>query len=98
MVPSLAKLQKPASVISWTIDHSSRRGKKWMVKLVMRDSEGGPNGARHTVHFGDPSMEDFTQHHDEERRRRFHARFAKLIAKNASNVLSPMYYSANLLW
>lgn len=95
MVPSLAKLQKPASVVSWTIDHSSRRDKKWMVKLVMI----GPKGPeRHTVHFGDPSMEDFTQHHDEERRRRFHARFAKLIAKNASNVLSPMYYSANLLW
>jgi len=92
MVPSLAKLQKPANVASWTIDHSSRRDKKWMVKLVME------NGSRHTVHFGDPSTEDYTQHRDDERRRRFHARFAKLIAKNASNPLSPMYYSANLLW
>lgn len=92
MVPNLAKLQKPDSVASWSIDHSSRRDKKWMVKLVMSD------GARRTVHFGDPSMEDYTQHHDEERRRRFHARFAKLIAKNAGNPLSPMYYSANLLW
>lgn len=92
MVPSLNKLQKPDTVANWAIDHSSRRGKKWMVRLTLTD------GRRHVVHFGDSSVEDYTQHHDEERRRRFHARFATLIAKNASNVLSPMYYSANLLW
>lgn len=92
MVPRLSKLQKPDNVSKWTIDHSSRRDKKWMVKLELTD------GTRHTVHFGDATMEDFTQHHDEERRRRFHQRFAKLIAKNADNPLSPMYYSANLLW
>lgn len=92
MVPNLSRLNKPASVERWAIDHSSRRDKKWMVKLVMVD------GAHHTVHFGDPTMEDYTQHRDPERRRRFHQRFAKLIAKNADNPLSPMYYSANLLW
>lgn len=92
MVPSLAKLQKPDTVANWVIDHSSRRDKKWMVKLTLTD------GSRHTVHFGDPSSEDYTQHHDEERRRRFHLRFARLIAKNEGNPLSPMWYSARLLW
>lgn len=92
MAPSLARLTKPPTVREWTLDHSSRRDKKWMVKLTTTD------GTRHTVHFGDPSMEDYTQHHDPERRKRFHARFAKLIAKNMDNPLSAMYYSANLLW
>lgn len=92
MPPNLSKLQKPDNVASWSIDHSSQQGKKWMVKLVLTD------GTRRTVHFGHMGMEDFTQHRDPERRRRFHMRFAKLIEKNRDNPLSPMYYSANLLW
>ena len=92
MPPNLSKLQKPDTVASWAIEHSSRRNKKWMVKLVLKD------GTRRTVHFGDPSMEDYTMHRDPERRRRFHMRFARLIEKNKDNPLSPMYYSANLLW
>lgn len=92
MPPSLSSLTKPASVREWSIDYSTRRDKKWMVKLVTVD------GKRHTVHFGDPSMEDYTQHRDPMRRQRFHQRFASLIAKNKDNPLSAMYYSANLLW
>lgn len=92
MAPSLARLAKPDTVREWSLEHSSRQGKKWMVHVTLTD------GTRRTVHFGDSNMEDYTQHHDAERRRRFHLRFAKLIAKNAGNPLSPMYYSANLLW
>lgn len=90
------RLKKPDRVASWTLAPSPRAAKKWVVTIV-------PNGVNGTskpiqVHFGDSSMEDYTQHRDKERRRRFHQRFATLIAQTRNNPLSPMYYSAKLLW
>lgn len=95
------RLKKPDRVASWTLAPSPRAAKKWVVTIV-------PDGFDQTrsigtskpiqVHFGDSSMEDYTQHRDKERRRRFHQRFATLIAQTRNNPLSPMYYSAKLLW
>lgn len=79
-------------IASWKLDYSSREGKKWMVKITFID------GGVKTIHFGDSTMEDYTQHHDAVRRQRFHQRFASLIEKTKNNPLSPMYYSAKLLW
>lgn len=77
---------------SWKLDYSARQGKKWMVKITFSD------GGQRTIHFGDSSMEDYTQHKDPIRRQRFHQRFASLIERTKDDPLSPMYYSAKLLW
>jgi Family of unknown function (DUF5754) len=91
-----ARLAKPRQVESWTLAPSTRAGKKWMVTIVPANGLGRARAI--TVHFGDSSMQDYTQHHDKERRRRFHQRFAALIAATRNNPLSPMYYTARLLW
>lgn len=88
------RLPKPRQVAAWTLAPSTRSAKKWMVTITTQSS---PQRTI-VVHFGDSSMEDYTQHRDKERRRRFHQRFASLIAATRNNPLSPMYYTARLLW
>ena len=51
---------------------SDRSGKKW--KALFRNSE---TGRTKTTHFGASGMEDFTQHHDKERRERYRERHGK---------------------
>lgn len=96
------RLKKPDRVVSWSLAPSPRAAKKWVVTIIDQTSLIGaskrPSGLGLQVHFGDSSMEDYTQHRDKERRRRFHQRFATLIAQTRNNPLSPMYYSAKLLW
>lgn len=94
------RLKKPDRVKSWTLAPSTRAGKKWVVTIIPRTSASRPI----LVHFGDSSMLDYTQllahapTEAKERRRRFHQRFATLIAQTRNNPLSPMFYSAKLLW
>lgn len=91
------RLPKPRQVAAWTLAPSTRSAKKWMVTITTQHAvQERPRTI--VVHFGDSSMEDYTQHHDKERRRRFHQRFASLIAATRNNPLSPMYYTARLLW
>lgn len=94
------RLAKPRQVAAWTLAPSTRSAKKWMVTITTQSSPLAKHALPRTivVHFGDSSMEDYTQHHDKERRRRFHQRFASLIAATRNNPLSPMYYTARLLW
>ena len=42
--------------------------------------------------------QDFLQHHDEERRKRFRQRFNKLYEKFKSDYNKAIFYSYNLLW
>lgn len=49
---------------------SDRPGKKW--KAVFDN-----DGKSKTTHFGAAGMEDYTQHHDKERRERYRARHKK---------------------
>lgn len=92
------RLKKPDRVKSWTLAPSTRAGKKWVVTIIPRDTRLGDASRPILVHFGDSSMQDYTQHRDKERRLRFHQRFATLIAQTRNNPLSPMFYSAKLLW
>ena len=87
-----ARLAKPASVSSWSLAPSTRPGKKWMVHLTLAGT-----GRQRTVHFGDSSMQDYTQHRSKERRQRFHQRFAVLIAKTRNDPLSGMFYTSQVL-
>jgi hypothetical protein len=74
----------------------SKLKSKKMSVIVMKD------GKRKLIHFGDSSMQDFTQHKDETRRKSYLAR-AKGI-KNKEGKLtyldktSPNYYSVRYLW
>lgn len=72
------------------------KGKKKMSVYVMKD------GKKRLIHFGDATMQDFTQHKDEKRRKSYLAR-AKGI-KNKKGELtwkdknSANYYSVRVLW
>ena len=48
------------------------------------------------IDFGSRFNEDFLDHHDEQRRIRFHQRFQN--NKGYNNPLSGLYYSSRLLW
>ena len=50
------------------------------------------------VNWGHIKMEDYLIHHDEERRKRFKARFRSLYEKNKDNYNKPIFWSYNLTW
>ena len=73
---------------------SSRASKKGMVYV-------NRNNKKKLIHFGDSSMEDFTQHRDEKRRQSYLSR-AKGIYRNGKpswkDKNSANYYSVRILW
>jgi Family of unknown function (DUF5754) len=75
--------------IEGDLDLSTRKDKKYM---ITRSGDAKPK----VLHFGYLGLEDFTQHEDEERRKRFHTRFRN--NKGYNNPDSPLFYSARLLW
>ena len=69
---------------------STRPGKKW--KAVFQTDTGRTK----TTHFGAAGMEDFTQHHDKERRQRYRDRHQKdLETKDPTRAGFLSYY---ILW
>ena len=54
------------------------------------------NGKIKNVDFGDSRYQDYTQHHDPERRRLYRIRHARDLETN--NVRSPGYLSYYILW
>jgi hypothetical protein len=86
-----SKLQKVRTIakkknIKNEINISTRKNKKFMVR--------SPKGK--LLHFGALGMEDFLDHKDEERKKRFHARFRS--NSGYDNPESGLYYSVRLLW
>ena len=88
--PSNFKTEKPL----YKPYKSTKKGKKGMV-FVKSES-----GGKRLIHFGDSSMQDFTQHKDEKRRASYCARSGgirnkagKLPDKN-----SPNWWSRKVLW
>ena len=75
-----------------SLTRSSRKHKKWKVRA--------PSGK--WVHFGDSRYEDFTQHRDPERRRRYLARATAIRDKSGNLAYKdpepPNYYAVRLLW
>ena len=66
------------------IKRSTRKGKKWMVRVDGR-----------LVHFGAAGMSDYTIHHDKERRRRYSIRHKN---DNIHDENKPGFWSYWLLW
>jgi len=53
----------------------------------------------HLIHFGDRSMQDFTQHKDEQRRKNFRKRMQGVNkGKSWKDKTSPLFWSYHLLW
>lgn len=48
--------------------------------------------------FGHPSYEDYTIHHDDNRKQLYLARFQKLIKNNINNPYAPITLSTFLIW
>ena len=74
---------------------SNKSGKKGMV-YVMKD------GKKRLIHFGDSSMQDFTQHKDKDRRKNYLARSGGIKDKSGgltkNNKNSANYWSRTILW
>ena len=55
-----------------------------------------------TIHFGDSAMQDFTQHHSNDRRTNFRQRMKSVLKKDGSPAYkdknSPLFWSYHLLW
>ncbi|NBS70847.1 hypothetical protein EBT31_18365 [bacterium] len=68
---------------------SWRPGKKKVVKAC----EGGKE---RIIHFGDSSMQDYTQHGSEKRRKSYCARSAGI--KGGEGKLSANYWARKVLW
>lgn len=68
---------------------STRPGKKWMVRVPTSSGRGK------VVHFGDSSMQDFTQHKDTDRRERYRNRHQR---DNLDDPGSPGFWSWHALW
>jgi hypothetical protein len=64
---------------------STRPGKKWMVLAKKGESYK-------IVHGGDDSMQDYTQHHSEERRKNFWNRMGGKDSSKAQDPFSPLYW------
>tara|TARA_R110001632_G_scaffold167721_2_gene286264 strand:+ start:354 stop:653 length:300 start_codon:yes stop_codon:yes gene_type:complete len=75
---------------------SNKSGKKGQVYVLDK------NGKKRLLHFGDSSMEDFTQHKDKDRRKNYLARSAGIkdkdgnLTKNNKNKAN--FYSRKYLW
>lgn len=72
-----------------TIFRSIKKDKKYMIY--------NPN-TKKWVHFGQMKFSDFTQHQDEERRKRYLARATKIKGDWKNNKYSPNNLSIHLLW
>lgn len=68
---------------------SWRPGKKKVVKACA-------NGQERIVHFGDSSMQDFTQHRSKKRRESYCARSGGI--KGGEGKLSANYWARKVLW
>lgn len=75
-----------------TYQKSTRKDKKWMTTT--------PSGK--VVHWGDPKMKDYTQHHSKKRRKNYRSRHAGIRLKNGSRAIdkkwSPAWLSYNVTW
>ncbi len=71
---------------------STRPGKKWMTIT--------PDGKK--VHWGHPTMKDYTQHHDKRRRSNYRKRHAGILLKDGSRAIdkkwSPAWLSYYVTW
>lgn len=79
------------STVFKSLQPAKAKGKKWTVKLLV---EGKPR----TVHFGDATAQDYTQHHDKSRREDYLRRHKARENWGKSGIATPGFWSKHLLW
>ena len=83
---------KTVNGIHVTYWKSTRPSKKWMTIT--------PFG--HKVHWGSPTMQDYTQHHDPTRRKNYKSRHAGILLNDGSRAIdkkwSPAWLSYYVTW
>lgn len=88
----LRKRSKVVQGIKVTYWPSTRPNKKWMTKT--------PSGK--TVHWGHPTMKDYTQHHSLKRRSNYRKRHAGVLRKDGTRAIdkkwSPAWLSYYVTW
>lgn len=73
-----------------SVTKSTKSGKKWMAEFLVKPTE------RKITHFGDSKYQDYTQHHDKERRDNYRTRHKKdLDTKDPTRAGFLSYY---ILW
>src|SRR4051812_25925508 len=86
---SRTKMVGSTKVTYWK---STSGNKKWMTIT--------PEGRK--VHWGDPHMKDYTQHHNKKRRSNYKKRHAGIRLKNGSRAIdkkwSPAWLSYHVTW
>lgn len=77
---------------------SHRKYKKWCVVIyVYLSSQTSDKLSQTTIHFGDNRYEDYTQHRDETRRKKYLQRHSS-SHETWTNPLSAGFWSRYLLW
>jgi hypothetical protein len=77
---------------------STRRGKKWMVRIVEPATRKGGKPRVRTVHFGAAGMSDFTKHKDPERKDRYVTRHRRREDWTRAGLATAGFWSRWLLW
>ena len=71
---------------------SNKKSKKWMTV--------SPSGK--TVYWGSPNMQDYTQHHDRQRRKSYRKRASGILLKDGTRAIdrkySPAFYAYYVTW
>ncbi len=76
-----SKMVGGTKVVYWT---STRSDKKWTTKT--------PSGR--IVHWGHPTMKDYTQHHSKKRRSNYRKRHAGILLKDGSRAIDKKWSAA----
>ena len=80
--------QKGLSKYIKEIGYSKAKGKKYYVITIDNKK----------VNWGDINMDDYLQHHDKERRKKFKDRFRSTFEKNKNNYNKPIFWAYLLTW
>lgn len=84
-----SKIVNGTKVTYWK---STSKNKKWMTIT--------PDGKK--VHWGDPHMKDYTQHHNKKRRSNYRKRHSGILLKNGKRAIdkkwSPAWLSFFVTW
>ena len=68
------------------------KGKAYRAVFTRKDKQTA------TIDFGSSAYENYTQHHDEQRKKNYLSRFRKLIDRYKENPQAPTTLSTMLLW
>ena len=82
---------EPIELIS--IQPSTRKNKKWRATFLVEDDDG--QQSYRTIHYGDSRYQDYTMHHDPERRESYRRRHKSALKASPMSANALSYF---ILW